>query len=251
MATVFQQPNTATTAEPWNQATVTATAQAVTPWNHPAPNVPVQTPVQTPAAMYNPNAGKKNIYSENWEPTPEMITARQEVLAAIQSGEVIPNFDAKFTKWILNWAPPEHLVEFKTSPKSPSKQPFNQIDIQNLYFLMDDIFHGNWSVIEYIVTPTIKMPRSASGKEGLYVISTCKVEVFYPISGTRRVFCGSSDSDTNQQLAANALKSFTIKNAISMIGKAFGRNLFDGENYVTPIELMPDAPSTTSRVNSI
>jgi hypothetical protein len=191
------------------------------------------------AQAYNPIAPQGGTRRDYIEDNPETDYEREQrflVMKAIENGELIPDFNRRFTQFVLNQPPAGDLVRVgKLDGKSGVNKArgaanigeLAYINVRLLYGLLDSDF-DSWSVRGARFETVYGQTKSGEVKK---VVCTVTLEVVYPLTGLKRTFNGTFESNFGQQMAAAAALAFATKNAIGIIGRRYGRYLLEDKPF--------------------
>ncbi len=198
-------------------------------------------PYIAPLGGVNPYAETKKGYKELSPETEFELEQRLILEKAIENGELIPDFNRKFARYILNQPPPENLVfvgkidgmgGVRKKKGAAEAGEIAHIPWDVMTHLLDSVF-DSWSIeAKYQAVEAVKNDGFAK-KLTLCVVT---LTVVYPLSETVRKFSGAAESNFLQQTAGAALMAMAAKNAVKKIGRFFGRDLFSDLDVLDSIE---------------
>lgn len=213
--------------------------------NNTAPMQPTQPPVSDPWAAAatqsaNPFKGGRRDYEEQNPESADEQNARFAIERAIYTGEIIPNFDMLFTRYVLNQPPHASLVVVgkfdgikgvKNDKGAAKAGEIAYIPVEAIYSLLDATFQSwNTKVLFQQVEPI-----KADGTLKHMIICTVELEVIYPFGTIRRV-TGAFETNFTQQTAASAAIAMATKSAAKRLGRYFGRDLFSDKISITELD---------------
>lgn len=131
----------------------------------------------------------------------------------------ISEYDRLFVRYVLNQPPPSELVV--VGPVPGMKGEVTRLPLRILLQMLDETF-AKWERSNVQVFPP------ANDKAKVF----CSVDLIltYP-SGTQRRVSGMGETSVKQQTAAQALISAATKNAVTQLGRFFGRDFYNESQY--------------------